>query len=687
MTVKDSDLSPNRKSSGVVRQRFADITVNDFELVSSRSFLLHVNHSGLHAFCPVLFDETHLCQADLIVHCSVLDYRLRVCSNGYASDQVHTLPLACDCAAKADQRNVSTYEKLFSEHIFRLSESHRSIANFLTALGNTIPEIKGAEAGRSRAASSPDSAIGNERAASDSSQADLADRPCGPEDGAQADLVSLLQLSPLDLPDLAHDDGGELGSGTATGVESIAVVPRNVMEKLAAVAAQVAQSWRQLLRVVSMVPRETTAMLRGFWLEDAKNHWSQSVFEKVPVFSEDPKDADTAHDFSYAQFVPASVWRREDAESAIAIIRGKERYPRPSSNALQDLSIFHEEMAHPLLLKEQFHLPPSPITTASRDAMEATASAGTATANLKTAPATAANDATDCAAEKTLPRPVSKADSELSSSASDSVHVRVLVHGFQGSQFDMRLLKGHLAVIYPDGLCLCSSVNEEGTDGDIAFLGANLADEVKGFLHNHCPGPPGRSLGRLSFLGYSMGGVIVRSALPYLEKFREKFHSYVTFSSPHLGYVYSTHSAPIVYLWVAKKLRDSKSLEQLSMTDAKDAKRCFLYQLSKKPGLEHFRHVLLLSSRQDQYVPFESARIEPSSASGNGDSKRSQAYAEMVENILGPLEASKISRINVDFHLPETNFDTVIGRAAHIEFIQCHEFIRMLMHTHSWLFE
>ena len=32
-----------------------------------------------------------------------------------------------------------------------------------------------------------------------------------------------------------------------------------------------------------------------------------------------------------------------------------------------------------------------------------------------------------------------------------------------------------------------------------------------------------------------MGGIIVRAALPHLEKFKDKMYSFITLSSPHLG--------------------------------------------------------------------------------------------------------------------------------------------------------
>jgi hypothetical protein len=46
------------------------------------------------------------------------------------------------------------------------------------------------------------------------------------------------------------------------------------------------------------------------------------------------------------------------------------------------------------------------------------------------------------------------------------------------------------------------------------------------------------------------------------------------------------------------------------MTDASKTEDCFLYKLSKSKGLGWFKHVALLSSYQDTYAPFDSARMQ-----------------------------------------------------------------------------
>ena len=57
-----------------------------------------------------------------------------------------------------------------------------------------------------------------------------------------------------------------------------------------------------------------------------------------------------------------------------------------------------------------------------------------------------------------------------------------MVHGFRGNQFDMRLLQVIIRSRYPSSAFLCSSANEDNTDGDIEMMGINLAKEVSSHL-------------------------------------------------------------------------------------------------------------------------------------------------------------------------------------------------------------
>ena len=84
----------------------------------------------------------------------------------------------------------------------------------------------------------------------------------------------------------------------------------------------------------------------------------------------------------------------------------------------------------------------------------------------------------------------------------------------------------------------------------------------------------------ISFIGHSLGGLIIRAALPHLEEFKDKFYTYISLSSPHLGYMYNTNQLFNAGMWFLKKWRGSTSLTQMSMSDASKVEETCLYKLS-----------------------------------------------------------------------------------------------------------
>jgi triacylglycerol esterase/lipase EstA (alpha/beta hydrolase family) len=113
----------------------------------------------------------------------------------------------------------------------------------------------------------------------------------------------------------------------------------------------------------------------------------------------------------------------------------------------------------------------------------------------------------------------------------------VFVHGYQGNSFDMRLWKNILAVKYPDHILLSMTSNEDNTEQDIMFMGQKLSEEVKKWIKEWCPKD---QFAKLSFVGHSLGGLIIRAALPHLDKYRDKMHTILTLATPHLGYMLSS---------------------------------------------------------------------------------------------------------------------------------------------------
>lgn len=64
-------------------------------------------------------------------------------------------------------------------------------------------------------------------------------------------------------------------------------------------------------------------------------------------------------------------------------------------------------------------------------------------------------------------------------------------------------------------------------------------------------------------IGYSLGGIIGRASLRYLDVYRSKMNIFVTFSSPHLGTFLSENKFVKLGLWYLTKVNKNKMLEQL----------------------------------------------------------------------------------------------------------------------------
>ncbi|KAL8275435.1 hypothetical protein Esti_000647 [Eimeria stiedai] len=188
-------------------------------------------------------------------------------------------------------------------------------------------------------------------------------------------------------------------------------------------------------------------------------------------------------------------------------------------------------------------------------------------------------------------------------------HLFVLVHGFQGTPSDFRIFKAALCSSYQHAACLSSTANADDTEGDIEAMGERLAAEVLSYVQE-CFGT--RGLDRISFIGHSLGGIIVRAALPHLRaSLGSRFHSYLSLSSPHFGYLKGRSRLVSLGLWVLKKWRKSLCLQQLTLSDSRDARQCLLYRLSRCDCLGLFKYVCLVASTQDTYAPLHSAAMLP----------------------------------------------------------------------------
>lgn len=57
-------------------------------------------------------------------------------------------------------------------------------------------------------------------------------------------------------------------------------------------------------------------------------------------------------------------------------------------------------------------------------------------------------------------------------------------------------------------------------------------------------------------------------------------HTYISLSTPHLGYMYTSSKIIEAGIWILQKWKKSQCLQQLSMSDAKNVDETFLFKLS-----------------------------------------------------------------------------------------------------------
>ncbi|QHO59974.1 uncharacterized protein [Arachis hypogaea] len=277
------------------------------------------------------------------------------------------------------------------------------------------------------------------------------------------------------------------------------------------------------------------------------------------------------------------------------------------------------------------------------------------------------------------------------------LRVVVFVHGFQGNHLDLRLVRNQWLLIDPKIHFLMSEANEDKTSGDFREMGSRLAHEVITFLKKKMDKVSRNAILtdiKLSFVGHSIGNLIIRTALAesIMEPYLMYLHTYVSISGPHLGYMYSSNSLFNSGLWLLKKLKGTQCIHQLTFTDDPDLENTFIYNLSKEKTLENFQNVILFSSPQDGYVPYHSARIEPSSAASLDSSKRGKIFHEMLNNLLGQIQNDSdhrvVIRCDVNFNTAcyGRNLNTLIGRTAHIEFLESDIFAKFIMWSFPELF-
>lgn len=297
-----------------------------------------------------------------------------------------------------------------------------------------------------------------------------------------------------------------------------------------------------------------------------------------------------------------------------------------------------------------------------------------------------------CEDEEKLPimKPDGTAVVASSQSEEELAHLFVFVHGYQGNSWDMRMFRNHLAVFTEqhNTLFFVSTKNEGKTNDDIRTLGQTLAGEIIDYMKS-MGGPD--EFGKISFVTHSLGGVIMREALthPLLTDHLHKLESFISLAVCHCGYLFGRSKLTASGLWVIRMFNKSGCLDQLSLSDHKNPRHTYMYKLAKRKGLEYFKSILLVSSMEDKYTPYHSARIEIPEGVVKKDEKWGLVYEEIAKSLLSPLDNVKLTRFDISVAKKpgyKISLDSLVGRTAHILLLDKAQYIMQLLYLYPHLF-
>ncbi|CAH1098997.1 unnamed protein product [Psylliodes chrysocephalus] len=182
----------------------------------------------------------------------------------------------------------------------------------------------------------------------------------------------------------------------------------------------------------------------------------------------------------------------------------------------------------------------------------------------------------------------------------EGMHLVVCVHGLDGNSADLRLVKTYLELGLPGAYLdfLMSERNQGDTFSDFDTMTDRLISEILQYLDTSSIRPT-----RISFVGHSLGNIIIRSALtrPQMKFLLPRLHTFLSLSGPHLGTLYNSSGLVNMGMWFMQKWKKSGSLLQLCLKDCVDPRQSFLYRLSQRSTLHHFKNILLCGSGQDRW--------------------------------------------------------------------------------------
>ncbi|GAB2292886.1 hypothetical protein Dimus_027113 [Dionaea muscipula] len=621
---------------------------------------------GLHSYCPVHFDAFHAVLVDLSVHISLLKSSVRNARQKVASD-LHDEDYAAGRASNELSNGFSQEASVIPNEAMRvkaLLTSRDILLEEMQKLGKAIDQVIDFTEFISQL--------------DDAKLFSLSLRPHLPSTNFEVPgRDSGEAQNKFEKPNVFLDfrSNGLLHS-----------VPYHVLLHAAdTIGNQIVYLWTVFLNFHRANKSKILEYLRDTWANDRRAEWSiWMVYSKVEMPHHYINSRAEESSYHGGMRTKVSVLRKlTDDPAQTASIRAELHrrsiaQMRINSHSIQDMQIFEDPSRVPVVIVER-------VVNAPRR--------------------TYSGNSYFCHHDQELQPSLNGLKNTSKFSTNDQqqngrlLKIVVFVHGFQGHHLDLRLVRNQWLLIDPKTEFLMSEVNEDKTSGDFREMGSRLAEEVASFVQKKKEKASRsgslRSI-KLSFVGHSIGNVIIRTALAesIMEPYLRYLHTYVSVSGPHLGYLYSSNSLFNSGLWILKKFKNTRCIHQLTFTDDPDLYNTFFYKLCQQKTLDNFKNIILLSSPQDGYVPYHSARIELCQASSSDFSKKGKVFLDMLNNCLDQIRSPSVveqrvfMRCDVNFNMSShgRNLNTFIGRAAHIEFLETDIFAKFIMWSFPELF-
>ncbi|GIQ81409.1 hypothetical protein KIPB_002362, partial [Kipferlia bialata] len=263
------------------------------------------------------------------------------------------------------------------------------------------------------------------------------------------------------------------------------------------------------------------------------------------------------------------------------------------------------------------------------------------------------------------------------------IHLTVFVHGFRGSSGDVRLLRDMLVLQrltrksgHSKYEHIISTCNEEYTTHSILELGQRLAEEI----HAGCDMT---AVERVDFVGHSLGGVIIRSALEteLLAPLLPRLGHLLTFNAPHAGTVSGPNAIVSSALSVmrAASMAKETSLRDLNLMVSKQQEEPYLLTLAGARSLRMFRRIILVTAVGDGFVSPLTALARPIDP---GSPAKKVAVQHTVSETMRH-NMPNVTEVVLSYGLKMTAdasiLDEKLGRTAHIRALNDLSVIEMVL--------